>query len=162
MAEVIDPAGFAGWSALMTAIGSIHTNDYFGHLLVFDHKSSRLFPVIADPSGFGVITSVGGMHTDIDIRVPLYEFLTPFLNAFSRVPEFQFQRNLQLYKILQTQLADDNSEACRQLSGAAAASLLQGNLCQCPDQYSSGAVLAKNPRFTTISGKRMPPVWSVL
>ena len=107
MAEVIDPAGFAGWSALMTAIGSIHTNDYFGHLLVFDHKSSRLFPVIADPSGFGVITSVGGMHTDIDIRVPLYEFLTPFLNAFFRVPDFQFQRNLQLYKILQTQLADD-------------------------------------------------------
>ena len=108
LAEVIDPAGFAGWSALMTAIGSIHTNDYFGHLLVFDHKSSRLFPVIADPSGFGVITSIGGMHADIDIRVPLYEFLTPLLNAFFRVPEFQFQRNLQLYEILQTQLADDN------------------------------------------------------
>ncbi len=108
LTEVIDPAGFAGWSALMTAIGSIHTNDYFGHLLVFDHKSSRLFPVIADPSGFGVITSIGGMHAEIDIRVPLYEFLTPLLNAFFRVPEFQFQRNLQLYKILQTQLADDN------------------------------------------------------
>ena len=108
LAEVIDPAGFAGWSALMTAIGSIHTNDYFGHLLVFDHKSSRLFPVIADPSGFGVITSIGGMHADIDIRVPLYEFLTPLLNAFFRVPEFQFQRNLQLYRILKTQLADDN------------------------------------------------------
>lgn len=106
LAEAIDPAGFAGWSALMTAIGSIHTNDYFGHLLVFDHKSSRLFPVIADPSGFGVITSIGGMHADIDIRVPLYEFLTPLLNAFFRVPEFQFQRNLQLHRILKTQLAD--------------------------------------------------------
>ncbi len=108
LAAVIDPAGFAGWSALMTAIGSIHTNDYFGHLLVFDHKSSRLFPIIADPSGFGVITSIGGMHADIDIRVPLYEFLTPLLNAFFRVPEFQFQRNLQLYKILQKQFADEN------------------------------------------------------
>lgn len=108
LVEVIDPKGFADWSALMTAIGSIHTNDYFGHLLVFDHKSSRLFPVIADPSGFGVITSIGGMHADIDIRVPLYEFLTPLLNAFFRVPEFQFQRNLQLYRILKTQLADDN------------------------------------------------------
>lgn len=108
LVEVIDPKGFAGWSALMTAIGSIHTNDYFGHLLVFDHKSSRLFPVIADPSGFGVITSIGGMHADIDIRVPLYEFLTPLLNAFFRFPEFQFQRNLQLYRILKTQLADDN------------------------------------------------------
>lgn len=106
LAEAIDPAGFAVWSALMTAIGSIHTNDYFGHLLVFDHKSSRLFPVIADPSGFGVITSIGGMHADIDIRVPLYEFLTPLLNAFFRVPEFQFQRNLQLHRILKTQLAD--------------------------------------------------------
>jgi len=38
--------------------------------------------------------------------VPLYEFLTPLLNAFFRVPEFQFQRNLQLHRILKTQLAD--------------------------------------------------------
>jgi len=106
--EAIDPLRFAEWSALMTAIGSIHTNDYFGHLFVFDHTSSRLFPVVADPSGFGVITSIGGMHTDTDIKVPLYEFLTPLLNAFFRVPELQFQRNQLLFNLLQTQLADDS------------------------------------------------------
>ncbi|MDD3148665.1 MAG: CotH kinase family protein [Candidatus Riflebacteria bacterium] len=104
MAEVIDSERFAAWSALMTAIASIHTNDYFGHLLVFNHDSKRLFPVIADPSGFGVITSIAGMHEEIDIRVPLYEFLTPLLNAFFRFPEFQYQRNVLLFKILQAQL----------------------------------------------------------
>ena len=94
----------ARWSALMSAIASIHTNDFLGNLLVFDHENNRFFPAIADSTGFGVISSMSGMHSEADIKVPIYEFLTPFLNALFRDPEFTYLRNLALYKLLQNQL----------------------------------------------------------
>lgn len=57
----------ASWSALLTAIASIHTNDYFGNLLAFDQTRNRIFPVIADSIGFGVFTSVAGESSEQEI-----------------------------------------------------------------------------------------------
>ncbi|MFZ5950469.1 MAG: CotH kinase family protein [Candidatus Rifleibacteriota bacterium] len=101
--KLIDVKKYAQWSALMTAIASIHTNDFIGNVLIFDHKSSRIFPAIADSTGFGVITSMAAKHDEIDIKVPINEFLTPILNAFLRIPECHYLRNLALYQLLNQQ-----------------------------------------------------------
>lgn len=108
LAELIMTDRLASWSALMTAIGSIHSNDFFGNILVHDQLTDQLFPAISDSTGFGVLTSLAGQHSETDIKIPPYEFLTPLLNAFFRVPEFQFQRNLALYKLLNGDLHPDN------------------------------------------------------
>ncbi|GAB4279226.1 MAG: hypothetical protein Kow0029_23040 [Candidatus Rifleibacteriota bacterium] len=106
--DFIDFDGLASWSALMSAIGSVHTNDFLGNLLVYDGCKRKLFPVLSDSAGFGVITAIGGRHNDIDVRVPIYEFLTPLLNAAFRIPEFHFKRNRLMYKILQNELKDEH------------------------------------------------------
>lgn len=108
LSEIVDFSKTANWSALMSAIASIHTNDFLGNLLVFDETSGRIFPAIADSTGFGVITAMAGKHGKIDIEVPPYEFLTPLFNALFRIPEFQFQRNQALYKLLQHELQPQN------------------------------------------------------
>ncbi|MEW6708760.1 MAG: CotH kinase family protein [Candidatus Riflebacteria bacterium] len=101
---IIDVKKYALWSALMTAIASIHTNDFIGNVLVFDHQNSRMFPAIADSTGFGVITSMAAKHEEIDVKVPINEFLTPILNAYLRIPEYHYLRNLALYQLLSQQL----------------------------------------------------------
>jgi hypothetical protein len=105
--QVVDYVFFARWSALMTAIASIHTNDFLGNLLIFDHDSGKAFPAIADSTGFGVITAMAGQHEKIDVEVPVNEFLTPLQNALFRIPQFQHKRNLELYKLLQNELAPE-------------------------------------------------------
>lgn len=107
LSKLVDIERFASWSALITAIGSIHTNDFLGNVLVYEPVEGKLFPAISDSTGFGVITSMAGMHEEVDVKVPPYEFLTPLLNAFFRVPEFQFRRNLALYRLLNHDLHPD-------------------------------------------------------
>lgn len=104
LSQIIDLELTARWSALMSAIASIHTNDFIGNLLIFDHSTGKLFPAIADSTGFGVITAMAGKHDKIDIEVPPYEFLSPLQNALFRIPEFQYRRNLYLYELLQNHL----------------------------------------------------------
>jgi hypothetical protein len=108
--KLVDVDRMALWSALMSGIASIHTSDFLGNLLVYDFKTSRLFPAIADSTGFGVITSMAATHKEVDIRVPPYEFLTPLLNAFFRNPEFQYKRNLILYRLLNSELGSEAME----------------------------------------------------
>lgn len=108
--ELVNIDRLASWSALMTAIGSIHTNDFFGNSFVYDARDKKLFPIITDPTGFGVLTTVAGVSDGTDIEMPPYEFLTPLLNAFFRVPEFQFKRNAALYQLLNHELQLENLE----------------------------------------------------
>lgn len=103
--ELVDFDLFARWSALMTAIASIHSNDFLGNLLIFNHDSGKVFPAIADSTGFGVITAMAGQHEKIDVEVPINEFLTPLQNALFRIPQFQHKRNLELYRLLQNELS---------------------------------------------------------
>lgn len=110
LTSIIDFSFTARWSALMSAIASIHTNDFLGNLLIFDHKTGKFFPAIADSTGFAVITAMAGQHEEIDVRVPPYEFLTPLFNALFRIPEFQFLRNRELYQLLNGPLAPENLE----------------------------------------------------
>lgn len=106
--EVINIDKLASWSALMTAIGSIHANDFFGNSLLYDYSEKKLFPNITDSTGFGVLTATTLMQIAPPENIPPYEFLTPLLNGFFRIPEFQFKRNLALYKLLNQQLSGEN------------------------------------------------------
>lgn len=108
LAPIIHFDRMASWSALLTAIASIHTNDYFGNFLAFDQTRNKIFPVIADSIGFGVLTSLAGESSEQEIRMPPYEMLTPLLNALFRIPEFQFARNRALFELLQTHLHPEN------------------------------------------------------
>ena len=100
----------ASWSALLTAIASIHSNDFFGNFFALDQLNNKLFPVLADSTGFGVLTAVAGESSESEIKMPPYEMLTPLLNSFFRIPEFQFARNRALFLILQNQLHPDKTQ----------------------------------------------------
>jgi hypothetical protein len=107
LTSVLDIGRVASWSALMTAIGSIHTNDFFGNVMLFDRNRHRLFPAIDDSSGFGVQTTAFSADASENIQIPPYEFLTPLQNALFRIPEFQFCRNLALYRLLLNELSEE-------------------------------------------------------
>lgn len=108
LGEVCSIDRLASWSALMTAICSIHTNDFFGNTFVYDRTGNFMFPIISDPTGFGVLTGGDVASGITDIEMPPYEFLTPILNLFFRVPQFQFKRNLALYQLLNNELHPEN------------------------------------------------------
>jgi hypothetical protein len=105
ISNFLDLECMAKWSALMTAIASIHTNDFFGNIFIFDDKTAKLSPAISDSTGFGVLTSIAGTHSEDDAKVPINEFLTPVLNACLRHPEWQFKRNKIIFDLINDQLS---------------------------------------------------------
>ena len=97
----VDMQKFAKWSAFMTAIGSLHTDDFHNNFYAYDTKSNRLLPVVADPAGFGSLTSVANENSKSGIEIPLYEFLTPLQDLAFRDPEFLYLRNKYLYEYIE-------------------------------------------------------------
>ena len=45
----------AKWSAFMTLIGSVHSDDYHNNYFVYDSNKKIYFPMITDPTGFGTL-----------------------------------------------------------------------------------------------------------
>lgn len=89
----------ARWSAFMTLIGSVHSDDYHNNYLVYDTNKKVFCPIIADPTGFGTLTSYLNKKSAVSsVEIPIYEYLTPLFSTYFRNPEFQYKRNLYLYK----------------------------------------------------------------
>lgn len=103
--QIVDLKKLALWSAFSTLTASLHTDDFHNNVLAFDDKSHLLFPVLSDPTGFGVLTSIANKNRKVDIELPIYEFMTPLLGAAFRNPLFQFQRNRLMYNLLNTELS---------------------------------------------------------
>ena len=98
--KMVDLTMLAKWSAFMTLIGSLHTDDFHNHLYAFDLKRHKFIPIANDTIGFGVLTSIANKNTQADIELPIYEFLTPVLNAAFKIPKFHFMRNNELIKLI--------------------------------------------------------------
>ena len=107
LTAVLDIDKTAQWSAFMTIIGSVHTDDFHNLYFCYDKTKKIYFPFITDPSGFGILTSISNKNTLENIRIPIYEFLTPLVNSLFRDPEFQFKRNNYIYSYLTKQLTKD-------------------------------------------------------
>lgn len=90
----------AQWSAFMTIIGSVHTDDFHNNFFAYDKTKKVYFPLIIDPSGFGILTSISNKNSSASIELSIYEFLTPVFNFLFRNPEFQYKRNSYIYNYL--------------------------------------------------------------
>ena len=95
------------WSAFMATIGSVHTDDFHNNCFVYDKTNEVYFPVIADPSGFGTLTSYLNKNEPSSIEQPFYEFLTPLFDTIFRSPELQYKRNLYVYDLINNKLTKE-------------------------------------------------------
>ena len=62
--------------------------------LVYDTNKKLFCPIIADPTGFGTLTSYLNKKSAVSsVEIPIYEYLTPLFSTYFRNPEFQYKRN---------------------------------------------------------------------
>lgn len=108
LSKSLDIDKCAKWSAFMAVIGSVHTDDFHNNCLVYDQNNKKYFPVIADPSGFGTLTSyINKKNEPSCVEQPIYEFLTPLFSCLFRSPEFQYKRNSYIYEYITNKISKD-------------------------------------------------------
>lgn len=92
------------WSAFMSIIGSLHTDDFHNNFYVYNYQKKNFYPIITDPTGFGVLTSISGKNSTDSYEIPLYEFLTPMHDLAFRDTSFLFARNKKIYELLNSSM----------------------------------------------------------
>lgn len=109
--NTVDIEKTARWSAFMAIIGSLHTDDFHNNFFAYDKSKEVLFPLIADPTGFGVLTSISNKISTDSVELPIYEFLTPLFSFLFKDPEFQYKRNRYIYEFLKSSLSKEYVES---------------------------------------------------
>ncbi len=105
LSEYLDLVRTASWSAMVTAVGSLQSDDVHNQHWVFDNTAGvKFWPVFADCGGFGAVTRFGLETRPEDIELWPYEFLFPIMDAAFRNPYFVARRNMALWKLLRGDL----------------------------------------------------------
>lgn len=93
------------WSAFMTIIGSLHTDDFHNNFYVYNNRNKNFYPVNTDPAGFGVLTAISGKNATESFEIPIYEFLTPMHDLAFRDNLFVTARNKKIHELLSSEMS---------------------------------------------------------
>ncbi len=89
--SIFDTEKFARWAALMTVVGSIHTDDQHNHSYFFCSNQGQLEPMPWDCNGYG-------LHTQTDSPVDVQ--VQPALRFMSSDPRWVHRRNQWIQKLI--------------------------------------------------------------
>lgn len=96
--EFFDFEAFARWQAVMTAVGSLHTDNFHNHLYFLDPLQGRFEPVLWDVNGLG-------LHYPAD--TPVDHVPNRLVGAMMRDPRWLHQRNTFLYKLMMSECSPE-------------------------------------------------------
>ena len=92
--QFVDSAAYARWQALMTVVGSAHTDDFHNQVLFLDPMTGLFEPVIWDVNGLG---------RTLDARANVDRVPNRLIGRLMKDPRWIHQRNLWMQKLLTEQ-----------------------------------------------------------